>query len=434
MAARSLREPHDVSKIAPFIKEVFLEFFNVTEPLTLIGLLQHYVEAEPMEKALINFVLRRLISIPMKDLVAYAVYQDPNSDFWAEQRIKCDPMRKMTPLSNMSDTYRALSKIETIRNALRERIGQHRQEDTLPTSARFLYYELGTLRVISKEKTSKRRPDQDMIDALTDLRESGEIPWDWIVDETRSIEDYTGFPTIKKGVLACLDGDSIRLDPWSGEVPFTLTESRSLAGGLRGLCDQYGVRIAPTNDQCAGFLHTKVAPRLNAGQIVLYLGDFNLCGNDIENNTRRVLEREVGELEWERLALTETQVEDYRLPRITKRDKRFKDYDGVHEAVDTEALSQRIIIHIPSRALGAVVAETAGKRSRTRRAGTRRHSAPNRSGRSTPMSENIHRQRDDQEAELSPVELEACRARGHWRRLRPLLQRLFGKTNNTRRN
>src|SRR5215472_4927360 len=61
-----VREPHDVSGIAPFIKEVFLEFFkNVTEPLALIGLLQHYVEAEPMEKALINFVLRRLISIPM---------------------------------------------------------------------------------------------------------------------------------------------------------------------------------------------------------------------------------------------------------------------------------------------------------------------------------------------------------------------------------
>ena len=87
----------------------------------------------------------------------------------------------------------------------RELLAQHRQEDTLPTSARFLYYELVTLRVISKEKTGKRRPDQNMIDALTDLRERGEIPWDWIVDETRSIEDYTGFPTIKEGALAYLE-------------------------------------------------------------------------------------------------------------------------------------------------------------------------------------------------------------------------------------
>jgi len=250
-----------------------------------------------------------------------------------------------------------LSKIETIRNALRELLAQHRQEDTLPTSARFLYYELVTLRVISKEKTGKRRPDQDMIDALTDLRERGEIPWDWIVDETRSIEDYTGFPTIKKGVLAYLDGDVIRLDPWSGEIPFILTESRSLTGVLRGLCDQYGVRIAPTNGQCVGFLHTKVAPRLNAGQIVLYLGDFDLCGNDIEANTRSVLEREVGELAWGRLALTEEQVDRYDLPRIIKTDRRFKNGGGTHEAVETEALSQRIIVDLLRERLGQLLPE-----------------------------------------------------------------------------
>jgi hypothetical protein len=32
-----------------------------------------------------------------------------------------------------------------------------------------------------------------VIDAITDLRESGDIPWGAIVDETRSIDDYTGW-------------------------------------------------------------------------------------------------------------------------------------------------------------------------------------------------------------------------------------------------
>jgi hypothetical protein len=184
-----------------------------------------------------------------------------------------------------------------------------------------------------------------MIDALTDLRESGEIPWEWIVDETRSIEDYSGFTSIQKGVLACLD--SIPLDPWNGEVPFVLTESRSLTGCLRPPCNQNSVRIASTNGQCAGFLRTQIARYLKAGQRVLYLGDFDLCGNDIEANSRRVLEQEVGGLlDWERLALTEAQVEQYNLPRIIKTDKRYKNGGGVHEAVETEALSQRIIIDI----------------------------------------------------------------------------------------
>ena len=49
-------------------------------------------------------------------------------------------------------------------------------------------------------------------------------------------------------------------------------------------------------------------------------------------------EREAGELDWERLALTEEQVSRYDLPRITKNDRRFKNGRGIHQAVETEAL------------------------------------------------------------------------------------------------
>ena len=48
------------------------------------------------------------------------------------------------------------------------------------------------------------------------------------------------------------------------------------------------MRIAATNGQVGGFLHTDVAPVLNDSARVLYLGDFDLAGNDIEANTRRV--------------------------------------------------------------------------------------------------------------------------------------------------
>jgi len=249
----------------------------------------------------------------------------------------------------------ALSKIETIRNALRELLAQHRQEDTLPTSARFLFYELVTLRVISTEKTGQRRPDQLMIDALTDLRESGEIQWNWITDETRSLEDYAGSATITDGVLSGLA--YIELDPWDGDVPLILCESRSLVGCLRSVTSQYGVRGASTNGQCCGFLHTRIVPILQPGQRVLYLGDFDLCGNDIEANTRSVLEREVGELAWGRLALTEEQVDRYDLPRIIKTDRRFKNGGGTHEAVETEALSQRIIVDLLRERLGQLLPE-----------------------------------------------------------------------------
>jgi hypothetical protein len=129
-------------------------------------------------------------------------------------------------------------------------------------------------------------------------------------------------------------------------VPLILCESRSLAGVLRDLCEEYRCRIAPTGGQCGGFLHTDVIPRISAGDRIGYLGDLDLAGDHIEENTRSVLEAEVGTLEWTRLALTEEQVEEHRLPRIQKRDKRFNDDGGVHEAVETEALSQTLIVQI----------------------------------------------------------------------------------------
>jgi hypothetical protein len=115
---------------------------------------------------------------------------------------------------------------------------------------------------------------------------------------------------------------------------------------LRPIASGYAVRIASTNGQCGGFLHTDIVPILESWQRVLYLGDLDLCGNDIEDNTHTVLEQEAGELQWERLALTEEQAERYSLPRIIKTDRRSKDGRGMHEAVETEALSQRLILDI----------------------------------------------------------------------------------------
>ena len=104
------------------------------------------------------------------------------------------------------------------------------------------------------------------------------------------------------------------------------------------------------------FLRTDLLPVLRAGDRVLYLGDYDLAGGQIEENTRRVLERECGTLEWERLALTEEQVREHDLPRIIKHDRRYKD-GRPHEAVETEALSQVLIVQTVRDRLDALLPE-----------------------------------------------------------------------------
>jgi hypothetical protein len=238
--------------------------------------------------------------------------------------------------------------------ALRE-LQEHERDGAIPTNARFLYYELVQRGHLSKERTGARRPDQDLHDALTDLREDGRIPGDWIVDETRSLDDFTGYPTIKQGVLDQLP--YIDLDPWRGRAPMILTEARSARGVLRPTVSEYRARIAATNGQCGGFLRTEIAPMLRPGDRVLYVGDWDLSGNQIEENTRRVLERVIGgPLRWERVALTGEQVEQYDLPVIIKHDRRYKD-GRPHQAVETEAISQRVLIDILRQRLDELLPE-----------------------------------------------------------------------------
>ncbi|TMC35554.1 MAG: hypothetical protein E6J28_11740 [Chloroflexi bacterium] len=235
------------------------------------------------------------------------------------------------------------TKIGRLRTALKDLLTQHELAGTLPTSARFLFYELVAAGVISKERHGARRPDQDMNDALISLRESGDVEWEWIVDETRSLADWRGAASVREWVLDVLE--QARVDPWLGDAPQVITESRSLAGVLRVLARRYAIPIAATNGQVGGFLHTVIAPALHAGQHVLYLGDLDLAGDQIEAHTRRVLERAVGELAWERLAVTQQQVHDHGLTPIVKGDRRYAD-GGAHEAVETEALRQEVIVEI----------------------------------------------------------------------------------------
>jgi hypothetical protein len=144
----------------------------------------------------------------------------------------------------------ALSKIGALRDLLFALLQEHERDALLPTSARFLFYELVTRGQYSKVATGARRADQNLIDALKQLRDEGRVPWEWITDETRSVEDYTGYRTIKGGVLATLPG--IGLNPWHYRPPLILTESRSLAGVLRAAASEYRVRIAPTCTRAAG--------------------------------------------------------------------------------------------------------------------------------------------------------------------------------------
>src|SRR5215204_5725890 len=98
------------------------------------------------------------------------------------------------------------------------------------TTVRFLFYRLVAQAVIPKSLPGKRQPSQYVSDVARDLRESGVVPLDAIVDDGRGIDWNVAFASVKAGLTAQID--AIRLDPWTNEhacVPFLVVESRSLA-------------------------------------------------------------------------------------------------------------------------------------------------------------------------------------------------------------
>jgi hypothetical protein len=237
---------------------------------------------------------------------------------------------------------------------------EHRAQgdDGLPTNNRFLGYELMQRRVIKKQnEKGKRRGDQNMHEALTHLRETEIVPWLWLDDESRRPIFNSSWNSLSEWATTAVRW--VRLNPWGGRPPRVITESRAVAGVLRNLADQYRVHVFPTGGQCGGWLRTVVAPQLQPGDRVFYAGDLDLSGGQIEANTRAVLERLIGgELDWTRIALTETQVDDYDLREwaITKFDRRYKP-PRRHQAIECEALKQHVIVDIVRDQLNALLPE-----------------------------------------------------------------------------
>jgi hypothetical protein len=232
---------------------------------------------------------------------------------------------------------------------------EHKRDGALPTSVRFIFYELVTLKVIPKQyvddegKKKGRQPHQNVSRALMYWREKKVIPWKDISDETRELRSYT--PSDRSIQQEILDtAATYQINPWGPErrAPLILTEDRGVAGALNDLAAEYRCRIAATAGQCGGFLRTDVGPMLYWTGRVLYLGDADKGGADIENHTKEVFAEEFKFFwrhitAWERLAITEEQIKKYKLPIIMKRDART---GKRYPAVECEALRQVVINRI----------------------------------------------------------------------------------------
>jgi hypothetical protein len=256
-----------------------------------------------------------------------------------------------------------------LQRALLELLHEHERDGAIPTNGRFLFYELEQAGVVPKHypkgaTRTQRTPATDVTCALTDLRQLGLIPWGWITDETRHLTSWQYALSVSEYVASSVD--DARIDLWGGEEPpLLICEARGVMGVLEDLAAEYLVPITATAGQCGGFLVTEVAPKLTSGRHVGYIGDYEIRGpaDQIEANTRRVLERHAGrefdENSWQRIALTQKQVNASKALResvIEKFDGRYKPAKR-YEAVECEAIKQTVLVKLVRKWLDARLPE-----------------------------------------------------------------------------
>jgi hypothetical protein len=240
--------------------------------------------------------------------------------------------------------------ISTIRDAICELL-----EDDYPQTVRQIFYALTVRGVIKKAEVEYQRT---VVRLLTEMREAGSIPFEWIADNTRWMRK----PTTFTGLEACLTrtAEGYRRNLWAAMPVYceVWCEKDALAGVLLEETRPYDVPLMVARGYSSvSFLHSaaKAIEAHDKPAYIYHFGDLDPSGvdaaRDIETKLRRYAPD--AEIHFERPAVTREQVEKWNLPtRPTKTtDTRSKKFVGTSVELDA----------IPAGQLRELVRECIGR-------------------------------------------------------------------------
>jgi hypothetical protein len=231
--------------------------------------------------------------------------------------------------------------------------------DEQPLTLRQLYYRLVSADAIPKTEagygTVKR--------LLLDLRESGRVPWSWVVDNTRWVtapDTYSGPEQALRAAARFYRRDLMASQPVRIEV---WAESDSIGAVLTEVTEEYGIPLYIGRGYASrGYLHSAAeqivaAAKTGKRTLILHLGDYDPSGEDIARSVRETLTRYFNEAievapipTFERLAVTEEQIAELYLPSRPAKtsDPRTANFHG-SGTVEIEAIPRAVILDILRR-------------------------------------------------------------------------------------
>jgi len=192
-----------------------------------------------------------------------------------------------------------------------------------PASVRAVCYRLFTAKLI---ESMEKRCTNSVGTQLVWARENGVIPWEWIVDGTRSIERPATWDSPDQLLRAC--ARQYRQDWWKQQQVQLLlcSEKSTVEGTVKPVTDRYGVGFLSLHGYSSATSAHDVAELSMEDErplIVLYTGDWDPSGLDMsERDLPGRFDRYGGLVEIRRIALTAEDIADPTLPDHPAESKR----------------------------------------------------------------------------------------------------------------
>jgi hypothetical protein len=218
-------------------------------------------------------------------------------------------------------------------------------EAAQPITGRGVGYKLFTQGLIPSMATSEMNRVYRL---LKEAREEGVIPWDWIVDETRELEQTAADPKKFRRDLI----NSYRRDYWK-QQPVRVevwSEKGTVRGVLRPVLDKYGVGFRVMHGFSSATSVYDVAQSDNGKLLIaLYVGDWDpsgLCMSNVDL-PNRLTKYGGAHVDLRRIALVQDQLGG--LPSFPASDKakdpRYKWFtqNHGHECWELDALDPNIL-------------------------------------------------------------------------------------------
>lgn len=233
--------------------------------------------------------------------------------------------------------------------------------DMRPMTVRQVFYQATVRGIVEKAETGYAKVQTD----LTLMRRSGDLPYDWLADNTRWQRKPTTYDSVEEAL-----NETARLyrrSLWSNADAYVeiWLEKDALSGVVYPVTSSYDVPLMVARGYASlSFLHNaaEYIASLSVPAFIYHLGDFDPsgvnAGQKIEETLREMAPE--AEIHFQRLAVTTEQIRRWSLPtRPTKKtDSRAKGFgdlsvelDAIEPATLRALVEETIQSHLPAEEL-----------------------------------------------------------------------------------